>query len=456
MEKYYRLLREHWLNLLTVTYIFFVVYSTIVPFNFITELDILFQRLSRSEWIPFERNKMQIARSDVIANILFFMPLGILLSLRKILKYYRNFSLKDWFQIFSIGFSVSLMVEFLQLFTFDRHSSLIDLLANTLGNWLGAVFMLAIYLKFHAEIKHLLYYLFVRKPEMSISGIFLIFIFISYSLPFTFQLDFISIKESYRILLNSSVHIQKVWVYLPSNVIVFGSLSYLLLLGIFRYFTRFFISQKIYLLIFALITLPFFLEIYQLLIPIRNHALTDIISAKIGVLTGLLFFYIQKMRRFNDKDPQMMNHFEYLQAHAVFFQFLALIYIFYIYYYFSFSKPLVASLNSYEVLFQPGIEYNFSMLKLRRLNLLIHFTKEVFAFLPAGFILSLLIAELKIWWKTGGFIAILLAVLLLGISIYSPIPMSVFFTVLSIVATILGLWFGYIGWGIYKYLMNTI
>ncbi|MCK4894066.1 MAG: VanZ family protein, partial [Calditrichia bacterium] len=153
MEKYYRLLREHWLNLLIISYIFFVVYSTIVPFNFITGFEIFSQRLSRIDWVPLKRNQGFIARSDVVANVLFFMPLGILLSLRKILKYYRNFSLMDWFQIFITGFSVSLIVEFLQLFTFDRHTSVTDLLTNTLGNLLGAFLMLAIYLKFHAEIK---------------------------------------------------------------------------------------------------------------------------------------------------------------------------------------------------------------------------------------------------------------------------------------------------------------
>ena len=456
MEKYYRLLREHWLNLLIISYIFFVVYSTIVPFNFITGFEIFSQRLSRIDWVPLKRNQGFIARSDVVANVLFFMPLGILLSLRKILKYYRNFSLMDWFQIFITGFSVSLIVEFLQLFTFDRHTSVTDLLTNTLGNLLGAFLMLAIYLKFHAEIKHLLYYLFVRKPEMSISGIFLIFIFISYSIPFTFQPALISIKESYLILLRSPVHFHTFVVYLPSNIIIFGSFSYLLLMGIFRYFVDFFNSRKIYLLILALLGLPFLLELFQLLIPIRNHALTDIIAAEIGVLSGLLFFHIQKMRRFRDQDLQTISHAEYLQAHAVFFQFLALIYVFFIFYYFSFTRPLFTSLNNFKVLFQPGIENNFSVLKLKRLNLLIHFTKEVFAFLPAGFILSLLIDELKNWWKMGGFIAILLTIFLIGILICSPFPFSIFFTFLSISATILGIWLGYIGYEIYKYLMNSI
>jgi len=316
--------------------------------------------------------------------------------------------------------------------------------------------MLTIYLKFHTEIKNLLYSTFVRKPEMSISGIFLVFILISYSIPFTFQPALISIKQSYHILLKSRVDFLTLLIYLPSNIIIFGSFSYLLLMGIFRYFSNFYNSCKIYLLIVALLGLPLFLEIYQFLVPIRNHALTDVLTAEIGVLVGISFFSIQKIWRFRDQAPLSIRHEEYLHAHLVFFQFLAVVYIFYIFNYFSFYKPLFASVNNFSVLFQSGIEKKFSRLKLRRLNLLVHFTKEVFTFLPAGFILSLLIKEVKNGWKIGIFIAILLAILMVGIIVNSPFPFSVLFTLLSIGAMILGLWLGYIGWEIYKYLVNSL
>jgi glycopeptide antibiotics resistance protein len=456
MENYYRLLRKHWLNLLILSYIFFVVYSTIVPFNFITGFDIFIQRFSRIDWIPLQRNQGVIARSDVVANILFFIPLGILLALRKILKFYQNFTIIDWFQIFITGFTVSLLVEFLQLFTFDRHTSITDLITNSLGNLLGALLMLVIYLKFHVEIKNLLYYIFVRKPEMAISGFFLIFIFISYSIPFTFQPAFRSIRWSFYVLLDSSIRIRTLLLYLPFNIMIFGSFSYLLLIGVFRYFSQLFDSWKIYLLLLSLLGLPLILETYQLLIPIRNHAFTDIIAAEIGIITGMLFFYIQLRTNFRDQVHGNISHTDFQNAHAGFFQFLALVYLFYIFFYISFTKPLFASANNFGILFQPGIEYNFSVLKLKRLNLLIHFAKEVFAFLPAGFILSLLRDELQNWWKTGGFIAIILAIFIIGIIICSPFQSSFFFSLLSITATLLGIYLGYISYEIYKYLMNSI
>jgi len=454
MEKYYQLFRKHWLNLFVFLYIFFVFYSTIVPFNFITGWDIFFHHLTRIDWIPLKGQHRLLARSDVIANIVFFMPLGVLLALRKILRYYQNFSVTDWIQIFLTGFTVSFVVEFLQLLTFDRHTSVTDLLTNTLGNVLGAFLMLIIYLRFHTQIKSMLYYLFAGKPEMSIAAIFLIFICISYSIPFTFQPALISVKTSYRILIENHMQWKNFWYALPVQIIVFGTFSFLLLLGVYRYFRRFFRASKIVIIIIAIAFIPVFLELFQLFIPIRNHALSDILSAEVGIFAGLGFFFFQRLVRFREKTGIGISYKIYNSAHIEFFQFLAIIYLLYLYSYFTFFDPLYASADNFHDLFITGSKKSFRILKSERLNLLIHFTKEVFTFLPAGFILSLLMQRIKRGWKIGIFVLIPLLILFLGVMVSVPFPFSYSFLILSLSATALGFWLGYISWKVYKYLMS--
>jgi len=454
MEKYYQLFRKHWLDLLIILYIFFVLYSTIVPFNFITSWDIFFHRLTRIDWIPLKGQHRVLARSDVVANVIFFMPLGILLALRKILREYRNFSMKDWIQIFFMGFSVSFAVEFLQLFTLDRHTSVTDMMTNTLGNLLGAFLMLIVYLRFHTQIKSLLFFLFVKKPEMSIATIFLVFICVSYSIPFTFQPSIVSVKYSYRLFLENQMQWRNFWVILPVQIIIFGTFTFLLMLGLYRYFTQFYHSSKMYLLISALFVIPLFLELFQLFIPIRNHALSDIISAEVGILVGIMFFLFQKYVRFADKKGSEISHMDYNRAHLEFFQFLGIIYLFYFTFYFVYNKPLFASAGNFQDLFIPGIKKNFQILKSKRLNLLIHFTKEVFTLLPAGFILSLLMQRLKRGWKVGLFIVILAVILFLGVLRSTVFPLSFPFVFLSGAAIVAGLWLGYVSWEVYKYLMS--
>jgi len=75
--------------------------------------------------------------TDIIINILGFIPLGFLLALQMFRK---DASAKRFFFIaVFIGFSISFAIETSQAFIFDRSSSLIDLCNNTLGSAVGVL-----------------------------------------------------------------------------------------------------------------------------------------------------------------------------------------------------------------------------------------------------------------------------------------------------------------------------
>ena len=72
--------------------------------------------------------------SDLITNIILFLPIGFLFRLSR----RKN---KDRFCIQALGFGIllSLGIEFSQLFVPGRYTQVIDVITNGMGAWLGAM-----------------------------------------------------------------------------------------------------------------------------------------------------------------------------------------------------------------------------------------------------------------------------------------------------------------------------
>lgn len=459
MEKYYLLFRKYWLDFFIYFYILFIIYTTIVPFNFIDSLSALQHNISRIDWIPFLGGYRMASRSDVIANVLFFLPLGILLALKKILTFYRSFSFTDWIRIFLSGFFISLLVELMQLFTYDRYTSVTDVVTNSIGTLLGAFSLLVIYLKFHNEIKRILFRLFAFKPEMTISAIFLGFILISFSVPFTFQPDLVSLSENFWILINKPFSISQYFAGLPASLILFGTFAYFLMNGIFRYLKRELSAVHVASIIGALIFLPVILEFYQLLIPIRNHSFSDILAAESGIWGGLIFFAGQtltdqtfKQNKQNKQDEDRI----FFRYYMTFFKFLIWVYIAYFVTYFIYEDTLRSFMETIRALFIRDGARQLALVKIRRMELLIHLAKEVFTFLPAGFVLSLSRFRLRQNFDKVLFISSLIILVLIGV--YLVIVMKYSFNsyiFLHLLAMISGLAAGHFFRKIFIFIMNV-
>jgi glycopeptide antibiotics resistance protein len=456
MEKYYLLFRKYWLDFFIYFYIFFIVYTTIVPFNFIDSVSALQVNISKIDWIPFMGGYRVVSRSDIIANVLFFMPLGILLALKKILTYYRRFSSSDWLQIFFSGFFISLLVELMQLFTYDRHTSVTDVVTNSMGTLLGAFSLLVIYLKFHDQIKRILFHLFAFKPEMTVSAIFLGFILISFSVPFTFQPDLVSLRENFRILINKPFSISQFFAGLPVSLILFGTFAYFLMNGIFRYLKRELSTMQVVSIIVTLILLPFLLEFYQVLIPIRNHSLSDIVAAESGIWGGLIFFTGQTLTGQTFKQNKQDTDRIFFGYYMTFLKFLIWVYIAYFVTYFIYGDTLRSFLETIRDLFIRDSARQLALVKIRRMELLIHLAKEVFTFLPAGFVLSLTRFRLRQYFDKVLFISSLIILVLLGAYLVNVMKYSFNgFIVLHLLAMIWGLAAGHFFRKIFIFIMNT-
>jgi glycopeptide antibiotics resistance protein len=123
---------------LLVTYCVFVTYTTLLPFRFSLDRATLATNLDRISWHPLHNvHGFPAPAFDLVGNIVFFLPLGVLAYLAQ-----RRRTGSDRARIARAtawGVALSLAVETLQLLTPGRSPATSDLLTNTLGALLGAV-----------------------------------------------------------------------------------------------------------------------------------------------------------------------------------------------------------------------------------------------------------------------------------------------------------------------------
>ena len=121
--------------ILLVLWGLFIVYGTMLPFDFSASGDLIQSRLQRL----WERPLRGLGGSwaDVYSNIAFFMPWGFLLAIWRVGRG------SSWWATLVLamvsGACLSGSVEFVQLFAPKRSTSVVDLVTNTFGSVVGAL-----------------------------------------------------------------------------------------------------------------------------------------------------------------------------------------------------------------------------------------------------------------------------------------------------------------------------
>jgi VanZ family protein len=113
----------------------FILYATMLPFDFSATADLIRSRLYRLGKLPLRGGGG--SWHDVYGNVLFFMPWGILFAVWLAERGSTWLTAVAWALL--SGALLSGFVEFVQLFAPGRHTSFIDLAANTLGSVTGAL-----------------------------------------------------------------------------------------------------------------------------------------------------------------------------------------------------------------------------------------------------------------------------------------------------------------------------
>lgn len=119
--------------MLIVLWVLFILYGTLLPFRFhsdAAEAARKFEAMLGSLGRP-------ASRSDVVSNVLLFLPLGLLIAVRLA---GRGVGLGRTLAIAAVGgLALSALVECAQLFLPGRDPSFVDLITNTTGTVLGAL-----------------------------------------------------------------------------------------------------------------------------------------------------------------------------------------------------------------------------------------------------------------------------------------------------------------------------
>jgi glycopeptide antibiotics resistance protein len=127
-------LQKHLPIILLMLWGLFIVYGTMLPFDFSASGDLIQWRLRRLWESPLRG--MGGSWADVYSNVAFFMPWGFLLAIWRVGR-----GSSWWVTLLIAMLSASCLsgsVEFVQLFAPRRSTSFVDLATNTFGSVVGA------------------------------------------------------------------------------------------------------------------------------------------------------------------------------------------------------------------------------------------------------------------------------------------------------------------------------
>lgn len=125
--------RKSTARLLWAIFSLFVVYGTSFPFRFDPGWGGFFNLADRINWRVLGGSAGNLLISDIVQNILLFIPFGFLGYFSILYKK----SMANKIRIVLAGSALSLAVEFLQIFSPIRHPALSDVVFNTMGAALG-------------------------------------------------------------------------------------------------------------------------------------------------------------------------------------------------------------------------------------------------------------------------------------------------------------------------------
>ncbi|MFC1822444.1 VanZ family protein [Thermodesulfobacteriota bacterium] len=272
-------------KLLLLLFSLFVVYGTVIPFNFVDSRQEIIYKISRIQWIPFLDTSDNSLSSipDIVQNIFFFVPFGFLgfwLKTRD-----EKGVLTRCVKISLLAFALSLSVETLQIFCKDRYAGTTDLVTNTAGAFAGfwlAYIISQIFIKI-ASLTQVKKYLTLRAAYPFLVA--LIMVIINEWQPFDFSLDVSAVWPKIKGLIREPFIVSLVFrdeLVIYFHFFLFSYVFTILLRNIGT--TRYIIKAMV-----ISIGVGLFLELSQIIIGSRVPGFQDVLTITAGCTCGGLF-----------------------------------------------------------------------------------------------------------------------------------------------------------------------
>ncbi len=309
MGKKYRWLQTNWDRFLVSVYTFFILYTTLVPFRFAKDPQYILKKLSRIEWRLYLFHQGFYSGSDILVNVMLFIPLGFFLAVSRQLRSLRPLRSPDFIRIFFQGLVVSTAVESLQIFTYNRHPSVSDVFNNTVGTCLGAIGFYLLAPTLLPRIRRMLRQWFESRPDNIMAVSLLGMLILIQLAPFDFGLNTHVLYRQIRRFMADPWQLNLLF---PSEFLVlflmYAQVGYFFIRGWSSGSGRGTGTKKAWLF---LILLPVFLEMVQFSVPDRRHSLLDVWAA----WSAQLFVAYQMRKHGRKTEPAVLP---FMRDHSFF------------------------------------------------------------------------------------------------------------------------------------------
>jgi VanZ family protein len=222
---------------LLLAYCLFIVYGSFIPFHFNFDPDFV-----RWRWAIFLTESihgriMRASLSDVLSNILLFLPFGILCMWIEKAGDQRRRMVPSTLLASIYGLLFGVIIESGQTLSPSRIPSQLDVLCNGLGAFFGALGGLALVRAFRESLQIGLVQVLRDQPSLLLLGYLFLGVFVDSYYPFEVTLDrsaiWSNLKQSEFVPFKMFLH--RYWLeLLIEKVAVFAAIGYLILINLQR------------------------------------------------------------------------------------------------------------------------------------------------------------------------------------------------------------------------------
>ncbi|RMF86568.1 MAG: VanZ family protein [Nitrospinota bacterium] len=283
-------LASRWLLLI---YVLFVLYNTLLPFDFVLRRDFARQNWEQISWSPFfDQMGRRVSRTDIAGNVLLFLPFGFL-------------AWGAWprpsrgrgalITITGAGAALSMTIEGLQLFLVHRHTGLHDVISNTAGTLLGVTMGWLYWEKLAPHLDQMVRTGLRQQPMLVVVALFLLLHTLGAAMPFNVTLTVSDLKQAIKTLNIAPLGSQALIPGNPtapfSSIDFVEALLFFAILGLLLEFcARNYGETRTYrMLVTVILPLLYFplVEIGQMFVRSRVSDINDILAGWLGTFGGI-------------------------------------------------------------------------------------------------------------------------------------------------------------------------
>ena len=192
------LIERRSLRWLLLFYCLFIVYGTFIPFKFSDDAAFVQSQWSGFFNPPYADGVRQFSLSDLVSNILLFVPFGFLWVGSDIGKTIFNRVSAAFFVVGILGGLFGLAIEFGQLFSPGRTSSLLDALCNGSGAAFGGLVGWVFFRLLRGRLGTSAIAILHHRPSLVLLGLYLIVYSVDAFYPFDVTLDVSTVWDNVK------------------------------------------------------------------------------------------------------------------------------------------------------------------------------------------------------------------------------------------------------------------